>query len=233
VKRKLLVILTVIFLVTPLWSQSPAKLAALTKRVVGKWVTADGKGSIEFRPDGSCSEDDWKTQDKLSGWPQGDDFSCQGGVLSLISPNTMTQDYGMGGVIEKFHRLQANLPNQSRTSAEKDAIFDRLAGKWEGNIINLDPKTGRYKRGAEQQCEFIRDAKGVKFIGRDGQITPEDDVYLTYLGGKLHGSYEFGKHGGAHGNIWTQKFTLTLKADNTLLFDDSNWKVEYHKTGRN
>ena len=75
----------------------------------------------------------------------------------------------------------------------------RLIGKCDGNYIYLDSKTGRYKRGAEEHCEFVRDAKKVKFIGERGQVLAEDDAYLTYPAGKLHGSYQAGKYGGTHG----------------------------------
>jgi hypothetical protein len=75
----------------------------------------------------------------------------------------------------------------------------------------------------------VRDEKGVKFIGLDGEILSEDSVYLTYRAGKLYGSYLWGKHGGTHGLIMRRRFTLELRNDSTLVFDDSTWKHEYRK----
>lgn len=69
----------------------------------------------------------------------------------------------------------------------------------------------------------------MKFIGLEGQVLSEDNVYLTYRAGKLYGSFVFGKHGSTHGLISRKTFTLTLRDDNTLVFDDSTWKHEYRK----
>jgi hypothetical protein len=137
-----------------------------------------------------------------------------------------------GGDVKYWSRVGAvQTEQQSQTTApsQKDAIFERLIGRWDGHTIYYDAQSKQYKEGAEQHCEFVRDAKGVKFIGEDGQVPAEDNVYLRYAGGKLHGSYEKGKHGGTHGQLWTEKFTLELKDDNTLLYEDSTWKNEFHK----
>jgi hypothetical protein len=134
-----------------------------------------------------------------------------------------------GTVVELIH---------TTAPSQKDAIFERLVGKWDGHTIYYDRQFKQYKEGAEQHCEFIRDAKGVKFIGNDGQVLAEDDVYIRYAGGKLYGSYEAGKHGGTHGQVWTEKFTLDLKDDKTLVYQESNngpiyrdprMKDEFHK----
>jgi hypothetical protein len=229
-KPKMLAILAAILLVVPLWGQSAAKLAEMNRKVVGKWVSADR--TIEFRPDGSCSDDNWDTQNKISGWPQGNSFSCGGGFLTLIAPNTMTLDQGMGGEIEKFHRVAANRPNPNRASVGREAIFERLIGKWDGNDIVYDSTKRKYKRGAEEHCEFVRDARGVKFVGENGQVTADDNAYLTYSGGKLHVSYQMGKHAGTHGQFWMVELTLTLKDDGTLVREDSYrppGKQEYRK----
>jgi hypothetical protein len=77
--------------------------------------------------------------------------------------------------------------------------------------------------------DFVRDQKGVKFIGADGQVLAEDDVYLHYSGGKLYGTYQMGRHGGAHGMLFPMNFSLELRDDGTLLFDDSRSKTVYKK----
>jgi hypothetical protein len=100
-----------------LLAQTPQKLAEINKTVVGKWVSADKKSYIEFLANGSCSvgelwpDGKWKVdQGTLGAWQQGYDFSCGSGALTLIGPNTLTRDYGMGGEPEKFYRGLANLP---------------------------------------------------------------------------------------------------------------------------
>src|ERR1035437_7403027 len=84
--------------------QTPAKLASINKKVVGKWVTVDKKSYIEFLPDGSCSNENlwddgkWHIEsNKLGAWQDGDNFSCGGGALTLTGANTLIRDYGMGG----------------------------------------------------------------------------------------------------------------------------------------
>lgn len=113
--------LTVIALMLPLAGsgvgQSVQKLAEINKKVVGKWVSADRKNYIEFFAKGSCatgelsSDGKWQAaQNTLGAWQEGDDFSCGSGGLTLIGPNVLTRDYGMGGEPEKFYRGAANLP---------------------------------------------------------------------------------------------------------------------------
>lgn len=107
------------FVVTPLLGQTPQKLAAINKRVIGKWITADRKSYIEFAADGSCSTGElgnngqWHVDhDTLTApWSQSDDFMCGSGALELIGPNTLTRDYGMGGGPEKFYRGDGNPPS--------------------------------------------------------------------------------------------------------------------------
>jgi hypothetical protein len=93
------------------FAQSPAKLAAINKKVVGKWISTDGKSFIEFFPDQSCEvgslgrDGKWQTfKNVLGAWQVGDSFRCGSGALDLKGPNTMTRDYGMGGTPEAFHR---------------------------------------------------------------------------------------------------------------------------------
>src|ERR1035437_758604 len=101
-----------------LLAQTPQKLAEINKKVVGKWVSADRKGYIEFSADGSCSTGElgndgaWHVDHNFlnAPWSQSDDFTCGSGGLTLIGPNTLTRDYGMGGEPEKFYRGSANVP---------------------------------------------------------------------------------------------------------------------------
>lgn len=128
-------------------------------------------------------------------------------------------------VLPTAHRVET----PKVTLSEQDAILSRLIGKWDGYTIYYDAQERQNKRGAEQHCEFVRDNKGVKFIGENGQVLSEDNAYLTFQKGKLYGSYLAGKHGGTHGKTWTQRFRIDLRDDNTLVFEDSTWKIEYEK----
>jgi hypothetical protein len=112
----------------------------------------------------------------------------------------------------------------------KEEMISKLVGTWGGYTIWYDNQDGKYKQGAEQHCQIVRDAKGIKFIGKDGHILDEDNVYLSYRNGIFYGSYIAGKHGGTHGRLYTVKFTLRFKDGNTLLYQDSTWKEEYQKS---
>jgi hypothetical protein len=116
-KRAIQTLLVAGILIVPLLGQTAQKIAIINKKVIGKWVSADRKSYIEFRADGSCSNGDlgrdgkWEVeQDTLGSWQQGDDFSCGSGALTLIEPNVLTRDYGMGGEPEKFYRGAGNIP---------------------------------------------------------------------------------------------------------------------------
>jgi hypothetical protein len=117
--NKIMCILALVALLTaPLMGQKAQKIASINKKVVGKWVSADGKSYIEFRPDGSCSDGElgtdgrWQVDRNVldAPWSQSDDFTCGSGGLTLIGPNTLTRDYGMGGEPEKFYRGTENMP---------------------------------------------------------------------------------------------------------------------------
>jgi len=129
-KKLTLAILFVGFFVTPLVGQSPQKIARINKKVVGKWWSADRKNYIEFFANGVCLEGalspqgKWNTQEgKLGAWQVGESFYCLGGALTLIGPNTLTRDYGMGGEPERYYRGLQNIPqtptNLSLTAAQR------------------------------------------------------------------------------------------------------------------
>lgn len=156
-------------------------------------------------------------------------------AIALLLPR-LSENRSPGAYIQPAQQAQPSAvppsaPVQPVTygNGNQISIFSRLVGQWDGHTIWYDTQDGQYKRGAEQHCEFVRDARGVKFIGLDGQVLAEDDVYLTYAGGKFSGSYLFGKHGGTHGALDTQSFAFELKDDGTLVYTDSTWKHEYHK----
>jgi hypothetical protein len=103
--------------IMPVLGQTPQKIASINKMVVGKWVSADRKSYIEFFANGSCAGGELSPDGKwqvypntIDAWEKGDDFSCGSGGLTLIGPNTLIRDYGMGGEPEKFYRGSANLP---------------------------------------------------------------------------------------------------------------------------
>lgn len=111
---------SVSMVVTPPLGQTPQKLAAINKKVIGKWISADRKSYIDFAANGSCStgelgnDGQWHVDhNTLSApWSQSDDFICGSGALELIGSNTLIRDYGMGDEPEKFYRGAANLPSQ-------------------------------------------------------------------------------------------------------------------------
>jgi hypothetical protein len=117
VKRAHLALLAIALLIMPVLGQTPQKIASINKKVVGKWVSADRKSYIEFFANGSCADGElspdgkWQVdQNTLGAWEKGEDFSCGSGALTLIGPNALIRDYGMGGEPEKFYRGSANLP---------------------------------------------------------------------------------------------------------------------------
>jgi hypothetical protein len=115
--RMPLLLLLLCVLTVPLLSQTAQETASISKEVVGKWISADGKSYIEFRPDGSCSDGElwadgkWHVDSStLFVRESGGEFFCGSGSLTLIGPNTVTRDYGMGGDPEKFYRGADNRP---------------------------------------------------------------------------------------------------------------------------
>ena len=86
------------------------KIAEINKKVVGKWWCCDQKSYLEFFPDGACSEGafydgTWHIEKaELWAWERGKEFICVSGALTLIAPNTLTRDIGMGGVITRYYR---------------------------------------------------------------------------------------------------------------------------------
>jgi hypothetical protein len=117
-------------LVVPLWGQTSQKIANINKKVVGKWWSSDRKSYIEFLPNGVCSEGafyggTWHIeQGKLGVWERGEDFICQSGVLTLIVPNILTRDHGMGGEPTRYYRgLQQPKPMPPLTLALAQRIL--------------------------------------------------------------------------------------------------------------
>jgi hypothetical protein len=155
-------------------------------------------------------------------------------ILLAISLFLCSAARGQGGGGESTKRGSSkNNVTKKKTSetvsGNPEEILLRFDGKWDGYAIYYEAQERVNKRGAEQHCELIKDEKGLKFIGLDGEILSEDSVYLTYKAGKLYGSYLWRKHGGTHGLTAKRRFTLELRRDGTLVFDDSIWKHEYRK----
>ena len=117
-KRAYFTLFVIVFAISPVLGQTSQKIASINKTVIGKWVTADRKSYIEFSADGSCSTGElgndgaWHVDHNVleAPWSQSNDFTCGSGALTLIGPNTLTRDYGMGGEPEKFYRGAANRP---------------------------------------------------------------------------------------------------------------------------
>lgn len=119
-RQAYLTFFTIALAIAPVLGQPNQKIASISKKVVGKWVSADKKSYIEFSADGSCSTGElgndgtWQVNHNFlnAPWSQSDDFTCGSAGLTLIGPNTLTRDYGMGGEPEKFYRGSANLPKE-------------------------------------------------------------------------------------------------------------------------
>jgi len=114
-----LAVLMVGLLVLPLLGQTPQKIAAINKKVVGKWWSGDQKNYIQFLDNGVCSEGTlfpdgkWHVENgKLGAWVKGEDFSCVNGTLTQAGPNVLTRDYGMGGDAERFYRGLQSIPKR-------------------------------------------------------------------------------------------------------------------------
>ena len=119
-KRAQVKLLLIGLIVAPLFGQTAQKIADVNRKVVGKWVTSDGKSYIEFLANGSCSAGElwpdgkWHVErSQLGAWQQGEEFRCGDGALALTGPNALTRDYGMGGKPQVFHRLAKAVPSRS------------------------------------------------------------------------------------------------------------------------
>jgi hypothetical protein len=90
-----------------------SKKMDLKMQLAGKWVSVDRKSYIDFNKDGSClngefwADGNWHLErSTLLIRKSGGDFFCGSGSLTLIGPDTVTRDYGMGGEPEVFHRAE-------------------------------------------------------------------------------------------------------------------------------
>lgn len=81
-------------------------------------------------------------------------------------------------------------------------------------------------RGVERASQRPGCVKMAKIVGA---VLAEDDAYLAYKNGTLHGNYVAGKHGGTHDARWITHFTLQLRDDGSLHYNDSTW-VRYTTT---
>lgn len=134
-KQACLTFFAIILAISPVLSQTDQKIAIFNKKVVGKWISADRKSYIEFSADGSCSTGElgndgaWHVDHNVldAPWSQSDDFTCGNGALTLIGPNALIRDYGMGGEPEKFYRGSANLPKPAGalTLGTAQAVLNR------------------------------------------------------------------------------------------------------------
>lgn len=124
-KRAQATLFLIALIVGPLLGQTAQKIADINKKVVGRWVTSDGKSYIEFLANGSCSNGElwpdgkWHVEEgTLYVRESGGDFFCGSGSLELTGPNTLTRDYGMGGKPQIFRRAVAG----DASTAERFAI---------------------------------------------------------------------------------------------------------------
>ena len=163
--------------------------------------------------------------DEPAGW---DGFGKNWSYFDAGDEVEVTGDITYESTENGWRATEHSIKSYRITCSKKEAILSRLVGKWVGNTIYLDTDQ-REQRGAEQRCEFIRDSKGVKFVSGDGQVLAQDDAYLAYKSGTLYGNYVTGKHGGTHGAQWITHFTLQLRDDGSLHYNDSTWKHEYRK----
>ena len=155
--------------VLPIAAQSPQKLAEINQKVVGKWVSSDGKSYIEFRADRSCSagalwpDGQWHIdQNTIGAWQQGNDFSCGSGALSLMEPNTLTRDYGMGGTPEVFHRVAAG----ATVAADRFVIHTP-----KGNVAVLDFRKHPAQVTQDHQTYVIADTDRFQIVFNVGDTS--------------------------------------------------------------
>jgi len=113
-KRAQSTLLLIALIVVPVLGQTAQKMADINKKVVGRWVTSEGKSYIEFLANGSCTNGElwpdgkWHVEEStLYVRESGGDFFCGSGSLELTGPNTLTRDYGMGGKPQIFRRAAA------------------------------------------------------------------------------------------------------------------------------
>jgi hypothetical protein len=131
--RLALTALAATLLSLPLLGQTAEKVAAINRKVIGKWWTSDKKEYLEFLGNGDCSEGalwadgKWHVeQGKLSAWEKGEEFICVGGALTFIAPDMLTRDYGMGGTPTRYYRgLQRPRPVPTLTLALAQRILSQ------------------------------------------------------------------------------------------------------------
>lgn len=93
----------------PVHLESNPALATFLKRIHGKWWIRDRQKYLEFAEDGSCAEGSfyggtWHVErGRISGIPRESQFNCSSGILSLVAPNRLTRDFGMGGDVETYY----------------------------------------------------------------------------------------------------------------------------------
>lgn len=213
------ILILVILLVVPLRGQTPQKISDINKKVVGKWWSSDRKSYIEFLPNGVCSEGafyggTWHIeQSKLWAWERGKDFICLSGALTLIAPNTLIRDHGMGGEPARYYReLQQPKPVPGPAACT-------FCGKWEYN-----------EEGSKQYLKITHAGMGrfklVEGIDSGGEIMwldeimirNADGIYLRIINGKLIGRFVSANFRATHGHEFTYKITCELKSNGRLLY---------------
>jgi len=203
-------VMVFLFFEAPTRAQTTQKLQDINKKVVGKWWSGNRKTYLEFSADGGCAEaafyeGKWHVEhDKLSTWEQGKEFYCISGALSLIAPNTLTRDIGMGGVVTRYYReVQKSKPVQETSMCT-------FCGVWE----YTDYGSKYYLKLSQAGAKKFKLVTG--FIDLAGQIEWSDPeiknangIYLTPLGGKLTGKFVSSNFLPTHGRGFRYRVTVS------------------------
>ena len=211
-------VMVFLFCVAPLRGQTSQKIQDINKKVVGKWWSSDRKSYIEFLPDGACSQGafydgTWHVDEgKLSAWEQGKEFYCISGILTLIAPNTLTLDIGMGGAIPNRYYRGVQQPKPVPVPAACT-----FCGVWE----YVDDGAKQYLKISQAGASKFRLLTG--FIDLAGQIEwtePEikkaNGIYLRMVGGKLIGSFVSPDFYPTHSHDFTYRITCSIRSDNKM-----------------
>jgi hypothetical protein len=219
-KAKWMLIL-IVLLGVPLRGQTQQKISGINKKVVGKWWSSDRQSYIEFLANGACSEGafyggTWHIeQGKLSAWERGKDFICLSGALTLIAPNTLIRDQGMGGTPIRYYRgLQQ--PKRPTPCA--------FCGTWEYIERGYPADVGhkeyvKITKAGDQKFKLIR---GFMYQGTifwtEPMIKNADGIYLRPFNGTLVARFASSNFYATHGTEFAYKITCALKPNSRLLY---------------
>lgn len=205
-----------LFFAAPIHGQTSQKILDINKKVVGKWLSSDRKSYIEFLPDGVCSEGEfyegtWHVEEgKLGAWEKGKEFSCLSGILTLVAPNTLTRDIGMGGAMPtKYYR---GVQQPKPVSVPAACTF---CGVWEYDGAQHYLKISQGGGGKFKLLTGFIDLAG-EIEWTEPEIKNANGIYLRMVGGKLIGEFVSPDFLPTHSHYFTYRITCSLRSDNKM-----------------